>query len=244
MGAFDARPRALVIVAFAGSAALFAGAATALVAANRDDDVTGTLPRANPTLVPGGSSPSAEPVVTDSPEASPAATASATASAAASASASARATSSASPRASTSASAAPRPTKGALNAEGLFVDAVIDPADGATYAKKTVFRLSAHATDGDGTIRFVSVSWGDGTRSTSAVTRECAATGRGDCKDFAVSHVYSTQGSKDVTLTITSGPAKETSVLLLGVKVNNAAPTPTASPSSSPSPSASASASS
>lgn len=250
MGAFDARPRALVIVAFAGSAVLFAGAAAALVAAQGDDDVRTGLPQANPTLVPGGSTPSAapqtpsgpEPSSTESPDggtASPTAgpTAGPTTGPSAVPSATSRATSSSSPR--------PRSTSGGgtrTNPDGLFVDATIDPADGATYAKETVFKLFAHATDGDGDIRLVSVSWGDGTKSTTGSTTACPARGTGDCKDFALNHVYSTTGTKEVYLTVSSGPVKETAVLHLTAHVNNAAPT--ASPSDSPSPSPTASTSS
>jgi hypothetical protein len=221
------RARLLVIAAFVLSAGLFGTAAVAYVVASRDDGPKKAGPTVHPSVIVPTQEPSATPTPTLEPTSSPTPAASPTASPSASPATSP--SPSASPRAATS-SPRPSPTRSFVK-QGLFVDAVLDPADGDTVATVTDFVLSAHATDGDGTIKLQSVTWGDGTKSTSGKTSECPSTGTGDCKDFELHHVYNRTGRFEVYLTVTSGPTAEKQVLHISAFVNHPAPTP--SPSAS-----------
>lgn len=238
VGALSARGRLFVVLAFVLSAALCATAAIALVvASNNKKDKTDAIPTFNPTVVVPTDSPTPEPSATPTPTL----TATATPTASATPAASQAATASASPAASATRSPSPRATHASPkpsatpvpNPDGLFVDATLDPAGGDT-STDDLYKLYAHATDNDGTIKLVSVKWGDGTTSTTATsTTECAASAPGDCKNFYVTHYYKTAGTFDVTLTISSGPHAETSVIHLTCKVKTVAPKPTPSPTAS-----------
>ena len=219
MDSLSGRARFLVIAAFVLSTALFATAAVAYVAATRDEGPKTAGPRIHPTLI----FPTQEPTASPTPSPTPSPTASPTPSPAA-----VTPSPSASPRPRTTTSA-PKPSPTAKK-DGLRVDAVLDPADGDTFAKTTDFVLYAHATDGDGTIKLQSVTWGDGTTSRSGKTTECASTGTGDCKDFELHHRYNKQGSYQVTLTVVSGPTAEKRVLHITAFVHYPAPTPTPAP--------------
>jgi hypothetical protein len=149
----------------------------------------------------------------------PTQTATATPAATATSSPAARATSSPRPSATRTAQAA-----------GLFLDAVLDPAAGTSPGDDV--GLFAHATDGDGTIHLVSVTWGDGKTSTSGKVTECASKGTADCKDFELHHVYAASGTYSVTITLASdGTLPETSHLTITEHVNGPSPEP--SPSTS-----------
>jgi hypothetical protein len=194
----------LIVIAFVLSAALCATAAVAFVIASRDEDDTKALPRVLPTV-----SPTAEPTAT--PSASPTASPTPAPSATPAATPSATAGPSASPRTSPAPRVtppAPRPSASRTPpAQGLFVDATLDPAEGNTTTK-TVFRLFAHATDGDGTISLESIRWdANGPAVKEGTSKACASTGKGDCRDFAFSHTYATTGWHEIFLTIVSGPA-------------------------------------
>lgn len=221
MGSLTSRGRALVVVAFVVSAALCGTSAVALVLASRDDGSTPTAltspsatpaPTETPTPTP---SASPTPVFTVTPLPTPSATAAATP------------TATASPAARTTSS--PRPSRSPAAAAGLFLDAVLDPANG-TYPGQVV-KLFAHATDGDGTIRLVSVDWGDGSpKSTTGKVADCASVGTGDCKDFEVHHQYTAVRTYQVTITVaSSGTIPETSSLTITEHVNGTAPTPSPS---------------
>ena len=228
MDSLSGRARLLVAAAFVLSAGLFGTAAVAYVVASRDDGPKKAGPTVHPSLILPTTEPSATPTPSTAPTASPTPAPSPTAAPSASPAA-ATPSPSASPKPATT-SPRPRPTR-TTTKPGLFVDAVLDPADGDTVATVTDFVLSAHATDGDGTIKLQSVTWGDGTKSTSGKTSECASTGTGDCKDFELHHVYNRTGRFEVYLTITSGPTAEKQVLHISAFVNHPAPTP--SPSAS-----------
>jgi Rad3-related DNA helicase len=92
--------------------------------------------------------------------------------------------------------------------------------------------LFAHATDGDGTIHLVSVTWGDGKTSTTGEVTECASKGTADCKDFELHHAYAASGTYSVTITLASdGTLPESSHLTITEHVNGPSPEP--SPSTS-----------
>jgi hypothetical protein len=114
--------------------------------------------------------------------------------------------------------------------DGLFVDASLDRATGGTTGES--YKVTAHATDGDGTIYLKSVDWGDGSASTlNQRGTACSPTAKApaDCRNYAVSHTYTKPGTHVITLTFVSGG--ETQVLHLTAKVS-------AAPSASPSPTA------
>lgn len=197
MGSLTSRGRALVVVAFVLSAALCGGAAVALVVASRDDDASPTaLPRANPTLISPSQSPTPSPAAasptpttaTPRPGASPTPSPTATV------------PSSPAPRATTSPRAvAPRPEPAA----GLYSSAEINIASGGTTAD--VYRVTAHATDGDGTIRLRSLDWGDGSPVRSGDRGAACnppAKAPADCRDFSWTHSYPASTEKE-TYTIT-----------------------------------------
>jgi hypothetical protein len=103
----------------------------------------------------------------------------------------------------------------------LFLDAILDPANGTSPGQ--VVGLFAHATDGAGTIRLVSVKWGDGSTSTAAQTTECAAKAGADCKDFELHHAYATGREEPYLVTITvesDGPIPESSKVTIKEFVN------------------------
>ena len=228
MGSLSARGRLYVVLAFVLSAVLCGAAAIALVKASDDKDKN-AIPSFTPTVVVPTDSPTPEPSATPTPTPTVTATATPSATTAASASPTATRSSSPSPRAT---HASPKPSKSPATTElGLRVDATLDPTAGDT-STDDLYKLYAHAVDDDGTIKLVSVKWGDGTTSTTAkTTSECAATAPGDCKDFYVTHYYKTKGTFDVVVTISSGPYTETRVLHLTCTVKTVAPTP--SPSAS-----------
>jgi hypothetical protein len=210
------RGRALVVVAFLVSAALCGTSAVALVRASRDSGTPSALPSPSATPSPTESptpepTASPTPVVTTAP--SPTPTAAPTVAP--------TATTSPAPRTTSS----PRPSASPAAAAGLFLDAVLDPANGT--APKQVVGLFAHATDGDGTIQLVSVTWGDGSTSTAAKTTECAAKGRGDCKDFELHHAYAKAGTYTVTITVSSnGAIPESTSTSITEYVNGPVPSP------------------
>jgi hypothetical protein len=111
---------------------------------------------------------------------------------------------------------------------GLILDAILDPANGTSPGQ--VVGLFAHATDGAGTIRLVSVKWGDGSTSTAAKTTECAAKAGADCKDFELHHAYASAGTYSVTITVASnGTIPESTSLTIKEFVNGPSPTPSPS---------------
>lgn len=223
MGSLTSRGRALVVVAFLLSAALCGGSAVALVVASRHEAHTpaalapaAATPAATETPTPTPSA-SPTPVFTVTPRPTVTATPAPTATATATASPAARTTSS------------PRASHSTAPPAGLALDAILDPANGTSPGQDV--GLFAHATDGDGTIRLVSVTWGDGTKSTAGKVTECASTGKGDCKDFVLHHTYAASGTFTVTITVASaGTLPETSSLTLKEFVNG--PSPAASPAS------------
>ncbi|HUR13297.1 MAG TPA: hypothetical protein VM097_02260 [Mycobacteriales bacterium] len=218
MGSLTSRGRALVVAAFLLSAALCSTAAVALVEASRDDDATPrALASASPTPAP-----TEEPTPSPSPTA--AVTATPTVAPTASASPKPTATVTTSPAPRVTASPRPSATRTAQPA-GLFLDAILDPANGTSPGADV--GLFAHATDGDGTIRLVSVTWGDGTKSTTAEVTECAAQGPADCKDFELHHTYAAAGTYTVTLTVAStGGIPESASVSLKEHVNGPSPEP------------------
>jgi hypothetical protein len=212
VGSMTTRDRVLVVALFVLSAGICATAAVALVRANNDKSDS---PQAIPTLHPTLSAPTEQPTGTPSPSptasptpkptvASPTPTRTATASP------------SASPRAHVTSSPRPSATR-TTAAQGLYADATLTPK-----TPDTTTVLNAHATDGDGTIRLVSVNWGDGGPVTkTGGTTQCPANPPGDCKDFAFQHTYAGPGTYAVTLTITSsGSIPETQVLHLTAYVH------------------------
>jgi hypothetical protein len=229
---WSGRGRLLTVAAFVLAAALCATAAVAYVVASRNDSSKASGTRVHPTLVFPSSPPSS---VTPSPSAtastgtpSPSARATSSPTPAATVAPSTSPSSSPSPRAT---HRSPRPATSSGPAKpGLVVDAVLDPAQGDTTTD-TVFRLSAHATDGDGTIRLQSIQWdAGGPAGKEGSSTACPASGTGDCRDFAFAHSYGTTGWHDITLTITSGPRVETSTLHLRAYVKSVAASPTPSP--------------
>lgn len=222
MGSLTSRGRALVVVAFVVSAALCGTSAVALVLASRDDGSTPTaLSAPSPTPTPSetpsetpSSTPSAVPTPVFTVTPVPTVTATATP------------TATSSPRPRTTSSPRPSSTRTAQPA-GLFLDAILDPANGTSPGQSV--GLFAHATDGDGTISLVSVTWGDGTKSTSGSVTDCAATGTADCKDIVLHHTYATGRSEPYLVTITvasAGDLPESSHVTLKEFVNGPAPEP------------------
>lgn len=210
------RGRVLVVSAFVLAAALCAGAAVALVLAASDDtspralgspSPTSAVPTATPTPAPTTTAltvsptPSASPVVTASPTATPSRSASPTAS----------------PSPRRTATSRPSPTQSV--AEGLSAKA----GTPGGYANEPL-ELTAHATDGDGTIYFQSLDWGDGSDLVEGPDRgaacDPAAISPADCRDFAWSHTYTDPGTYIVTIGFVSGD--ETSILHLNVEVSAA----------------------
>jgi cytoskeletal protein RodZ len=221
------RARLLVIAAFVLSAALFGTAAVAYVLASRDDDeVAG--PKVHPTVILPTQEPTASPSPTTSPTPSPTPKASPTASPSPAAVVTPSRSASPRPRAT---SAAPKPSATKPTAkEGLFASAALDRATGGTTGES--YKVTAHATDGDGVIYLKSINWGDGTVSTlnqRGTACSPAAKAPADCRNYAVSHVYTKPGKHKITLTFVSGA--ETQQLYLDAEVS-------AAPSASPSPTA------
>jgi hypothetical protein len=95
---------------------------------------------------------------------------------------------------------------------------------GDTYAQQTEFTITARATDGDGFIELVSVSWGDGTVVTDDNGTQCAAKGSGDCRDWVYSHTYAQPGTYTVTFKVRSDPGPERTQVSFTVQVKHPAP--------------------
>jgi hypothetical protein len=186
------------VVAFLVSAALCGTSAVALVLASRDDGTPSALPSPSATPSPT-ESPTPEPTASPTPVVTTAPTPTATAAPTPSATASPTKRPTTAPR--------PSPTR-TTQAAGLFFDGKLDPASGTSPGQDVA--LLAHATDGDGTIRLVSVNWGDGTKATTfpagAVT-DCASIGKADCKDFELHHTYSAGRAEPYVVTITISSA-------------------------------------
>lgn len=214
MGSMTTRGRILVVAAFVVSALLFAGAAIALVKANDD----GSQPtRAVPTVRPTFAVPTETPTPTPAPT-TPAPTASPTPSAATATptpTATRAPSSSPAPRRTSS----PRPSPNVSLIPGMSAEAAIDKATGGTAGED--FTVSAHVTDGEGTIYLESLDWGDGSEPVQGGRGEAcdpAATRPADCRDFSWTHTYTAADSYTITLTFVSGD--ETQILHLPVQVS------------------------
>lgn len=195
MSSLTNRGKVFVVLAFFASAALFGGAAVALVKASDHKRTAAQLPTGAPTVIYSTQTPAPTPTVT------------------ASATPSAKPTVSAAPRPSASASASPtaRPTARVTKSappvvpSGLQGDATMNPATGPLSSSgdfKTT--LLAHATDTVGTIQPISVTWGDGSSGTKAGV-VCAHSVGGDCRNFTVGHTYTRAGRFDVYIRFSNG---------------------------------------
>jgi hypothetical protein len=201
------RARLLVIAAFVLSAALFGTAAVAYVLASRDDDeVAG--PKVHPTVILPTQEPTASPSPTTSPTPSPTPKASPTASPSPAAVVTPSRSASPRPRAT---SAAPKPSK-TPPPEALAAEVSLDRANGGTAGQ--TYKITGHATDGDGAIYLKSIDWGDGTVTTlMARGTACAqpVVAPADCRDYLdyrigrQAHVYSDRGTYKIIVTFVSG---------------------------------------
>lgn len=149
------------MIAVLVAAGLTGGAAYALLEATDDGNAVGTavaLPTPSLSQAPVATP---TPEVTPTPDATVAPTGAPSPTATPTATPSARATASPTPRTSTAAAKTypyPRPTD---KRGGMYLSSTIDPGNGTT---ETVFGVSAKASDGDGTLYFAGLDWGDGTK--------------------------------------------------------------------------------
>ena len=206
MGAMTTRGRVLVVAVFLLAAALCATAAIALVNASDDSDApVRTLPTVNPTLVFPSEQPTAAPsasaTASSSPSPSPQAATPTPTSAA-----SASPTSSPRPRVTTSPK--PSPTK-TVQAAGLYTNGTVVQSTGRHPGED--IDVTAHATDGDGSISLLSLDCGDGSplvKGGSGTACSPPAVAPKDCADFDWTHQYAAAGSYTITIWIQSGDEK------------------------------------
>ena len=228
------RPRAWLVVALLLSAGLAVGAAVALVDA-RDD---------NPAPV-RVSEPSPSPTVSPTPEMTPTPEAAAAPEISPTATASAASTTSAPPPSATASTstktyAYPRPSG---SSDPLVLSATLNPGGGPS---DTNFELTVKGTDGDGTVYFGGLTWGDGASvAAQSSPQRCksyppltsppgAYQPEPDKKTFVYHHVFPHAGRYVIKVTISSvnadckphGPQPETRSVELPVTVTQAAPTP------------------
>ncbi len=227
VGSLTSRGRALVVVAFVVSAALCGSAALALVVASRDDAVAPlAIPSSQPGLPLETSTPTSSPtpVVVSTPTvaatSTPAPTATTTPAPSASPRASVRVTSS--PSGDWTGTGTAGGTGTGSDAQPLLADASLDPADGDTTTD-TVFHLFSHATDGEGAISLLSLTWGDGTSATPGTRgTACTATAPADCRDFAWTHRYAAVNKDGYQITLKLQSGTEIFTLKIKAYVNGA----------------------
>jgi hypothetical protein len=189
------RGKLIVVVAFFGSAVLFAAAAVALVKASDDGKSPSTLPSSQPTVVFQSQSPTptASATATTSPSASATPTPVSTASPSASPATVVTHHPSSSPRPTTSPSPLPSP---------LQLSAVLSQDTGDT---DTFFVVAGHATVGLGKINHYVISWGDGQSASGTTGTACPAPADGDCRNFSFHHQYAAGHNYKIVLTVHSG---------------------------------------
>lgn len=250
MGLIQDKPKVALAGALVVALGLTGGAVAVFLNAGND----GTTVATNPTIT---ASPSASP--TPEPTTEPTAEASATATPTASASATTTPTASASASPTASATGTFPYAKPSKTYDGLVLTSTISNSSGTTA---TTFRMTQlKATDGDGTIYFDSILWGDGTST--------AGTGSPQkCKTYPpltapapayqpqpdsylssnqYSHRYKSPGTYRIVVKVSSvnvdcrpnGPKTESSVNIFPPVLVTAAPSPSpsASPTASPTPS-------
>jgi hypothetical protein len=237
-----AKSRVFLLLALA-IAALLATASAVAFTQSGDDEPDVALPTAAPTT---SETPSATPSPTSTltPEPSPAATATATATTTATADPSAAPTRRPTTGPSTRTFAYPKPSQ---SYERLKVRVTANPGSGD---QGTVFEIVSAAEDGDGTIYFSGLTWGDGASERSQPSpRKCksyppltsppgAYQPDPDKKTYTFSHRYTEPGTYKVVVTITSvnadcrpnGPANDVVKVEIPITVTKAQPTPTAIP--------------
>jgi hypothetical protein len=208
------RGRVLVVAVFVLSAAICASAAVALVVASDEDrQPLATLPSVHPTVVfPTDQPTSAAPT----PSRAPTTAATASSSPAATPSPTLSATPSPAVRPSSGAPS-PTPVRTPLP-PGLFANASVAEASGASAGDPV--HVKAHATDGDGSISLLSLDWGDGSsqvRGGRGTVCSPPAAAPADCRNFAWTHPYAAPGSYTITIWLVSG--LERSRLLLPLTI-------------------------
>lgn len=245
MGLIQDKPKVVLGAAFVLAAGLAAGAG--VVFANAGDDTTSQATSPLVTPAPTGTAyvPTPEPTVEVTATAAPTPTTTVTATATATASA----TPSATVSPGTKTYAYPRPPK---KYEGLALRATLDPGNGTT---DTTFHLTIKGSDGDGTVRFTGLTYGDSTREPAqADPTHCksyppltsppgAYQPEPSARTYSFTHRYARPGRYTLTMHLTSvnadckphGPAPETRDAAFTVTVIVPAPVPSATPSPSPS---------
>lgn len=243
-----ANPRAFAVLAVLLAGGLLAGSAVAYVEAGDGDGTTKAVAPVVPTATPT-TEPTPEPTETATVVPTPVAT---TPAPTASPTPSPSATTSPTPVATSTGTrtyAYPKPTR---VYDGLTLSATLNHADGDTA---TVFSFDLSATDGDGTIYFDGIDWGDGTRTPAAASPQ-------RCKSYPpltsppgpyraepdsyrsngqYTHRYTRTGDYQVTVRVSSvnadcrpnGPAKETrTATFSGVTISSTDPSPSPSATS------------
>jgi hypothetical protein len=246
MGLIQDKPKVVLGAAFVLAAGLAVGAG--IVFANAGDDTTSraTSPLVTPAPTSTASVPTPEPSVEVTATAEPTPTATATASASATATASASATPSATGSPGTT-YAYPKPSR---QYDGLALRATLDPGNGTT---DTVFHLTIKGSDGDGTVRFTGLTYGDNTREPAqADPTRCksyppltsppgAYQPEPSARTYAFTHRYARPGRYTLTMHLASvnadckphGPVAETRDAAFTVIVTVPAPVPSPTPSPS-----------
>lgn len=240
---FRAQPRVVVMVALVLSAGLAGGGAVAFVNAG-DDPAT----KAISPILPNIAIPS--PSVTSTPVPTPTPTPTQTQTPSPSPTASARVT--ATPTASPTAGTTKTYTypKATTLYDGMALSATINHDRGTTATK---FAITLKATDGDGTIYFDGIDWGDGSSlAGTGNPRKCGTyptptAQPGPYKPQsstyertsanAFTHTYSTAGDYKITVTVSSvnadcrpnGPEAETRVAVFPKVPVTQSPAPTPS---------------
>lgn len=256
MGLIQDNPKAVLGVAFIVAAGLAGGAGVIYV--NAGDDTTSVA--TSPVVTPAPSQTVQVPTTAPTPDVTASASASATPTATATATASASATPSPTLSPGTKTYPYPRPTQGY---EGLILRGTLNPGGGTTA---TVFHLTLRGTDGDGTIGFNGLTYGDGAGEAAAPHRVgCrnyppltsppgAYQPEPDSQTYTFRHRYTAAGTYTLTMHLTSsnadckphGPKSEardaqfTVVVAVAPPVTptpSPTPKPTVSPSASPTPS-------
>lgn len=237
-----ARSRVFLILALAIAALLAAGTAAALIQSGDAEPVVlptaAPISTATPTPTP---SPTATPSSTATPSATPSPTSTATGgSTTGGSSGSGGGTTTGG--SSTHTYAYPKPPKGGY--DGLRLKVTVDPGSGPLG---TVFKVTATGTDGDGTIYFNGLSWGDGTGEPAQKSpQRCksyppptsppgAYQPDPDKKDYSFSHRYLAPGKYTITVKIASvnetckpnGPATQYQTVQVPITVTEPEPTPT-----------------
>jgi hypothetical protein len=234
-----ARSRVFLLLALAIAAVLAAGSAVALIRAGDGEPVV------LPTSIPSSSAtPSATPTGTPTPTADPSAGPTATSGSTATPTSTAG-TSGGTSGGSTGGSgtyAYPKPPKGGY--EGLRLKVTVDPGSGPVG---TEFKLTAVGNDGDGTIYFNGLTWGDGTSEPAQSNpQRCksypplksppgAYEPDPDSKTYRFSHRYLAPGRYTITVRVASvnetckpnGPATQYQTVQVPITVTEPEPTPT-----------------